>query len=190
MTENTVPESTTTTERRLTFRITESAWVEHVIIEPSKDVRIDQLFNDADSFRLTTEIQVLDLEFESLFNGRNDLDPTTSDLIKLLNRKINAASALIAANNNTHQQQFITLSVEGLSFLNTVALAENEHIAIRLRLLSDHLGIVLKAKVVYSLQLDKQYRIGCQFIEVDDATQQLLNRHILGFQAQQKRAQQ
>lgn len=190
-------------DRRSAFRISEPAWVEFVLIEDidedQQEHPIEQLFENAQSFQLITEVKTLDMEFESLFSSRHDIDPVLTDLFKLLNRKINAATSLMTANRHNVSKQSVSLSEEGVGFYYKSPIPEDKVIAIRLRLATDNLGLVLKARVVYNMECiaddgeqedELKYRIGCQLLDVDEQKRQLINRHILAFQAQQKRSSQ
>lgn len=190
-------------DQRRTFRISEPAWVEFVLIDnvsdQQKEQPIEQLFDNAENFKLITEVNMLDMEFETLFSTRNDLDPNLTGLFKLLNRKINAATSLMTSQQQGAIHQSVSLSEEGVGFFNKDPIPEDKVVAIRLQLSKENIGLVLKARVVYHIECkteeynqpsDLNYRIGCQLIDVDEQKRQLIRRHILAFQAHQKRAQQ
>ncbi|MCY1182755.1 PilZ domain protein [compost metagenome] len=82
----------------------------------------------------------------------------------------------------------VTLSEGGISFGSAQPLEPGTHLAIKLVLMPQALGMLLRAVVVHSQpREDGQFEIGTEFEAPTDAQRQLLARHILQKQAQQRR---
>jgi c-di-GMP-binding flagellar brake protein YcgR len=80
------------------------------------------------------------------------------------------------------------LSEDGISFTHEQALAGDTQLALRMLLMPQALGLLLRARVVHcQLQENGQYEIGAQFEALTDAQRQLLARHILQKQALARR---
>ena len=67
-------------------------------------------------------------------------------------------------------------------------MANGSHLALKMMLMPQALGLLLRAKVVHCTALaDGQYDIGTEFESLTDAQRQLLARHILQRQALERR---
>lgn len=178
-------------DRRKSFRIEEHACVDFHLIPPALVAEsIDMLsayFALDTRFLLGSQLRRLDFELEELIGHSPDLSPAMIEMLNLLNRKIN----LVASQNTSAEKPVyrpITLSEGGLSFYYPEEVTAGSLLILQIQFEDDQLGLVLKAKSCYSqLVKDGNYRVGCEFIELDENQQQLLSRHILEHQARSRR---
>ncbi|MNR50482.1 PilZ domain protein [compost metagenome] len=84
--------------------------------------------------------------------------------------------------------QRVSLSEGGISFNHPQAVAAGSHLALKMVLMPQALGLLLRARVLHCQpREDGQFEIGTEFEALTDAQRQLLARHILQKQAQQRR---
>lgn len=81
----------------------------------------------------------------------------------------------------------VTLSEGGISFLHPQAVTVDSHLAMKMVLMPQALGLLLRARVLHCNERDGQFEIGAEFEALTDAHRQLLARHILQRQAQERR---
>ncbi|MCY1549280.1 PilZ domain protein [compost metagenome] len=82
----------------------------------------------------------------------------------------------------------VTLSEGGISFTSPEPIEPGTQLAIRMVLMPQALGLLMQAVVIHSqVRADGQFDIGTEFEAQTDAQRQLLARHILQKQAQQRR---
>lgn len=178
-------------DRRKTFRINEQAKIEFRLIKAlsaEPEVSDEHLFPDSQRFNLNSQIRLMDFELESMINRNPDIDQPLLDVLNLLNRKLNLIAGLTYPATTDPSWQLITLSEEGCSFQHSEAIKPDQRLAIRITLESDGLGLEAQASCRYSnAEPNGRFRIGVQFQNLNESQQQLLGRHILEYQARQRR---
>ena len=82
----------------------------------------------------------------------------------------------------------MSISEGGISFNNLQAIPTGTHLAIKMVLMPQGLGLLLRAQVINCRERsDGQFEIGSEFEALTDAQRQLLARHILQKQALERR---
>ncbi len=179
-------------DRRQCFRIEDQASVRFRVLEPDQTGPADSLFPPPPLFNLLTDLRTLDEEAEFQLRKVAETDRATASCLRMLNRKIDRiARALAQPTSDQHHCQ-ITLSEGGLSLIATHSIGVGQKIALQLQLLPEGTGLTLTAEVVYALALtdpqhENLFRIGCRFIDPEDADRHAIARHIFETQARQRR---
>lgn len=177
-------------DRRKTFRIDETGSVEVIDVTDRGGAGKSPIsyFASSPTFTLAAQLQLIEDDLQSLISRADHKDTFSLELAAVLNRKLNLLATVIHQQETQGAINHLSLSEGGLSFIHDQPIAPKQLLALKVRLESDHLGFYAFAQVVYSLAIKQHhYRIGCEFLQLDETTQQLLNRHILEFQARQRR---
>ena len=83
--------------------------------------------------------------------------------------------------------QPVIISEGGIDFQHPTVLAPGSHLAVKLVLMPQALGLLLRAKVTHCDPKGSGFDVGTEFESMTDAQRQLLARYILQKQAQERR---
>lgn len=177
-------------DRRSHFRIEEQAEVHFRLLKDGTKQSLHALFPDSADIGLLTDLRLLNDEAELLLRKIAEQDKASASYLRLLNRKIERIAQFLIQPQGARQLTGITLSEGGVSMLSKDPLATNTLLALQIRLGSEGLGLLARARVVYSLEsAPERFRSGCQFLDLDEQQLHLLARHSLEAQARQRRMQ-
>jgi c-di-GMP-binding flagellar brake protein YcgR len=85
------------------------------------------------------------------------------------------------------EPQPVIISEGGVDFQHPTAIAAGTHLSVKLVLMPQALGLLLRARVTHCDRNGDGYDIGTEFVYPTDAQRQLLARYILQKQAQERR---
>jgi hypothetical protein len=117
-------------------------------------------------------------------------DRTLASYLKVVNKRIDMLGQALAQNlvQEVGVPKRVTLSEGGVSFEHPQAVPTGSHLAVKMVLMPQALGLLLRAQVVHCRQQENgQFEIGTEFEALTDAQRQLLARHILQKQAMERR---
>lgn len=175
--------------RRQYFRIEDSVSIEVGPMPPGQSV--GAFFDLNPEFGLISEFQLLDVESKHLLRTITDRDKNLGQFLKVLNKKLDSLSRVIALN---HQQTTkdtihpVNLSEGGVALPYPQHLETGQEVAIKLVLLPEYSGLLLSGRVL-SCDEDRPYRLHVEFHDISEAHQQLIARHIMRKQSQEIHAQ-
>ena len=85
------------------------------------------------------------------------------------------------------EPQPVIISEGGIDFQHPTPLAPGAHLAVKLVLMPQALGLLLRARVTHCDPKGTGFDVGTEFESMTDAQRQLLARYILQKQAQERR---
>ncbi|WP_397452715.1 PilZ domain-containing protein [Pseudomonas sp. NA-150] len=142
-------------------------------------------------FNLLSELHVSEFESQHLLRQLSEQDRVLSSFLKVLNKRIDLLGQVVAQTviGKIGEPQPVILSEGGLQFHHHLPIRTGTQLSIKMVLMPQALGLMLKAKVTHCDTHEiGSFEIGTEFEGLSDAQRQLLARHILQRQAQQRRA--
>ncbi|MFV1874003.1 MAG: PilZ domain-containing protein [Oleiphilus sp.] len=173
--------------RRQYFRVVDRVSIEIAKIE-EQQLAAEQ-FELLPEFGLISEFQLLDVESKHLLRALTDKDKNLGQYLKILNKKLDALARVISLNHQVIPKdsiQEVNLSEGGISLSSQQALNRKDKVAIKLILLPNYSGLVIEGKVLSCQKQGDQYSLHIEFLDITEAHQQLIARHIMRIQSQQK----
>ncbi|MDD2056217.1 PilZ domain-containing protein [Pseudomonas sp. GD03860] len=177
-------------DRREYYRIEDRIALEISPLSAAEALDSDLLQDDSPLFNLLSELHLSEFESQHLLRQISEKDRTLAAFLKAQNKRIDLLSAVVAQTllGQLNAPQPVVLSEGGIEFTQARAIAAGSRIAVKMVLMPQALGLLLRAKITHcDQQADGQYAIGSEFVEMTDAQRQLLARYILQRQAQQRR---
>lgn len=176
-----------TEDRREYYRIEDVIALE---ILPCEEVDSPADDQSGRLFNLLGELHQLDFEAQYLLRQISEQNRTLANYLKVQNRRIELLGNALAQGlmKDIGPTRTVGLSEGGIHFIHDLPLAEDSIWLLKLVLMPQGLGLLLKARVLAcQAQGDEQYRISTAFESLTDAQRQLLARHILQKQATERR---
>lgn len=173
--------------RRQYFRVTD-----HVSIEFKKiddDSVAAEQFELLPEFGLISEFQLLDVESKHLLRTITDRDKNLGQFFKIMNKKLDSLARVISLNHQIIPSESIVevnLSEGGISLQCEQDFEKNDKLAIKLVLLPNYSGLLLEGRVLSCKKNQESQTLHIEFIDISEAHQQLIARHIMRIQSQQK----
>lgn len=173
--------------RRQYFRV-----IDHVSIEIAK---IDEHHLAAEQFELLpefgliSEFQLLDVESKHLLRALTDKDKNLGQFLKIMNKKLDALARVISLNHQiipAASIKEVNLSEGGISLTSHDCYLKHDKLAIKLVLLPNYSGLLIEGRVLCCTKTDDSYSLHIEFLDISEAHQQLIARHIMRIQSQQK----
>lgn len=162
------------------------------IHEIAEGQTLDTAFPDQAETQLLAALQCLNTESHALLGSLAIRDKDLAQLLRLQEKKIALIAQTVANSSPQHRNlaiQDVTLSEGGLVVSFDQSYALNKRLAIQLILLPNHYGLLLAAKVLSCTQTSSQmphaYELHLQFVDISEAQQQLIARHIMRKQSEQ-----
>ncbi len=177
-------------ERREYYRIEDRVALQITPLTAEQIATQQPLHDDSALFSLLGELGLMDYETQHLLRQIDDQNRNLGAFLRLLNKRVDLIAQAMAQQvcGEFGDVQTVMLSEGGISFTHEHALASDSKLALRILLMPQALGVLLRARVVHcQLQKNGQYEIGAQFEALTDAQRQLLARHILQKQALARR---
>lgn len=141
-------------------------------------------------FNLLSELHLLDFESQHLLRHISESDRTLASYLKVINKRFDLLSQAVAQRllEDIGPPRAVTLSEGGVNFINPERVDNETQLAMKLVLMPQALGLLLRATVVHCNEIgDGNYEIGTEFTALSDAQRQLLARHIFQRQAHDRR---
>jgi len=176
------------------YRIQDQAILEFVTIDEQQLDEDLQTFPMMVSpqFHLLNELHSIEHDNTGVLRAIAEKDRDTAVYLKALNQKIDVVAHAILRNSNDLRQlspQPVTLSEGGISFVHSQPITPDNYLALKLVLLPSYIGLLLYARVVNcSDQATGNYLINLVFERLTESNRQLIARHVLQFQAKQRRS--
>lgn len=177
-------------DRREYYRIDDTIALEFTPLSGADALASDELHDSSPLFNLLSELHLMDFESQHLLRHISERDRTLANYLKVVNKRIDLLGQAVALSlmRDIGSPKQVTLSEGGVSFNSPHGIAVDSHLAIKIVLMPQALGLLLRAKVIHCRPLaDEQFEIGTEFEALTDAQRQLLARHILQKQALERR---
>lgn len=177
-------------DRREYYRIEDSIALDFSLLSGPEAQATDALHDSSPLFNLLSDLHLMDFESQHLLRHISERDRTLANYLKVVNKRIDLLGQAVAQSllRDIGAPRQVSLSEGGLSFNHVQAISSGSHLALKMVLMPQALGLLLRAKVVHCQKRDDgQFEIGTEFEALTDAQRQLLARHILQKQALERR---
>ena len=177
-------------DRREYYRIDDTIALDFTLLAGAEALASDELHDPSPLFNLLSELHVMDFESQHLLRHISERDRTLASYLKVVNKRIDLLGQAMAQSllRDIGPPKRVTLSEGGISFFHPQPVPTGSHLAMKMVLMPQALGLLLRAQVLHcNAQDDGQFEIGAEFEALTDAQRQLLARHILQRQAQERR---
>ncbi len=181
-------------ERRLSFRIVDNALIELVPVSEGiatdDEAVLNSLFPYSSQFELLNDLQHVDQELQQQLFKLSETSSVLAAALQLLNGKIDRLARQTDKEDSNQSLQPLSISEGGLAVSTQQPLAIDSLCALRIRLFPEGYALQTLAKVIYLLPKEgPNSQLGLQFVNLAESSRDLIARHILSHQAQQRRSQ-
>jgi hypothetical protein len=177
-------------DRREYYRIEDSIALEFRPLKQGETADESGADSGSQLFGLLSELHLMDFESQHLLRHIHERDRTLANYLKVINKRIDLLGQALAQSllRDIGPARQVTLSEGGLGFISDQPIEIGTQLAIKMVLMPQALGLLLSAIVIHNqVRDDGRHDIGTEFDALTDAQRQLLARHILQKQAQQRR---
>ncbi|KAF1030390.1 MAG: hypothetical protein GAK37_01388 [Pseudomonas sp.] len=176
-------------ERREYYRIDDMIALQISSLSALQAGSKDVLQDDSPLFNLLSELHLSEFEAQHLLRQINEKDRTLAAFLKVQNKRVDLLSQIMARGllDEVGAPQPVIISEGGIDFQHPTPLATDAHLAVKLVLMPQALGLLLRARVTHCDAKGGGFDVGTEFENMTDAQRQLLARYILQKQAQQRR---
>ncbi|WP_207285089.1 PilZ domain-containing protein [Pseudomonas sp. FW300-N2A2] len=176
-------------DRREYYRIEDTIALEIRPLSALEAAGQEVLQDASPLFNLLSELHLSEFESQHLLRQISERDRTLAAFLKSQNKRIDLLSQVIAITvlGQIGEPQPVIISEGGIDFQNPTAIAEGTHLSVKLVLMPQALGLLLRARVTHCDRKGDGFDIGTEFERPTDAQRQLLARYILQKQAQERR---
>ena len=175
--------------RREYYRIEDVIALEITPLSP-QEAESGKLLQDASPlFNLLSELHLSEFESQHLLRQISERDRTLSSYLKTLNKRVDLLSQIVAQTvmGKIGELQPVKLSEGGIEFHHPHAYPPGSHLSVKLVLMPQALGLLLRARVVECQAQEDHYQFVTEFESLTETQRQLLARYILQKQAQARR---
>ncbi len=178
-------------ERRNYFRLQDRVAIEIKPLDAERALDPAAPLADAGTrrFRLISELESLNAETQSLLSAISQRDPQMARFLRLMERKLHLiAEASIDQDDEPlpDNEQDVSLSAGGVSFSSRTPASPGEFLSIRMLLLPERAGLLLKSKVVSVRERDDHFAVRCEFINMSEAERAVITRHLMKSETRQR----
>lgn len=177
-------------DRREYYRIEDTLALEFRPLREDEIQSQEVLQDDSALFNLLSDLHLTDFESQHLLRHIHERDRPLASYLKVINKRIDLIAQALTQSllREIGPARKVTLSEGGIDFRNAQPLGVGQALALKIVLLPQGLGLLLRAKVTHcQQQASGDYEIGTEFDILGDAQRQLLARHILQRQALERR---
>jgi len=177
-------------DRREYYRIEDTIALEISPLSAPEAASKEVLQDASPLFNLLSELHLSEFESQHLLRQVSERDRTLATYLKTMNKRIDLLSQVVAQTvlGKFGEPQHVILSEGGIEFEHHIAFPAGSHLAIKLLLMPQALGLLLRGKVTHCEPRSfGTFEIGAEFESLTDAQRQLLARYILQRQAQERR---
>lgn len=143
-------------------------------------------------FQLLNQLRAIDSEHSQVLRSIGEKDRNLAAYLKGTEQKIELlAQTLMGCDENLTSEHLktITLSEGGLSFYHYESIESGRFVALKITFVPTCIGLLLYGKVVnYSSDNSGNHLINLSFENISETNRALIARHVLLFQAKQRRA--
>ena len=176
-------------DRREYYRIEDTIALEIRPLSASEAADQEVLQDASPLFNLLSELHLSEFESQHLLRQINERDRNIAAFLKSQNKRIDLLSQVIAITvlGQIGEPQPVIISEGGIDFQHPSPIAAGAHLSVKLVLMPQALGLLLRARVTHCDRKGDGYDVGTEFEYLSDAQRQLLARYILQRQAQERR---
>ena len=177
-------------DRREYYRIEDTIALEISPLSAFDAATKEVLQDTSPLFNLLSELHLSEFESQHLLRQISERDRALTAFLKAQNKRVELLSQVMAYSvlGEFGELQRVILSEGGLEFEHHMAYAAGSHLAVKMVLMPQAHGLLLRARVTHCAPRSfGTFDIGTEFDSLTDAQRQLLARHILQKQAQQRR---
>ncbi|MGY2338158.1 PilZ domain-containing protein [Pseudomonas sp. SDO5532_S415] len=176
-------------DRREYYRIEDTIALEIRPLSALEAAGQEVLQDASPLFNVLSELHLSEFESQHLLRQISERDRTLSAFLKSQNKRIDLLSQVIALTvlGQIGEPQPVIISEGGIEFQHPTPIAAGAHLSVKLVLMPQALGLLLRARVTHCDRKGDGYDVGTEFEHLTDAQRQLLARHILQKQAQDRR---
>ncbi|MBV7546135.1 PilZ domain-containing protein [Pseudomonas sp. PDM26] len=176
-------------DRREYYRIEDTIALEIRLLSAAEATGQEVLQDASPLFNLLSELHLSEFESQHLLRQLSERDRTTAAFLKSQNKRIDLLSQVVALTvlGQIGEPQPVIISEGGIDFQHPTPIAAGAHLSVKLVLMPQALGLLLRARVTHCDRKGDGYDVGTEFEHLTDAQRQLLARHILQKQAQERR---
>jgi len=176
-------------DRREYYRIEDTIALEIRPLSASEAAGQEVLQDASPLFNLLSELHLSEFESQHLLRQINERDRNIAAFLKSQNKRIDLLSQVIAITvlGQIGEPQPVIISEGGIDFQHPSPIAAGSRLSVKLVLMPQALGLLLRARVTHCDRKGEGYDVGTEFEHLTDAQRQLLARHILQRQAQERR---
>lgn len=170
-----------TQDRRAYYRIQDRIALQITSGDTSED--------DTLLFSLLNELYLLELESQPLLRSISEQQRALVSYLKITNKRIDLLANALAQGlmKEFGEPQEVSISEDGISFIDCCEHDPDSILTLRLILLPQAFGLQLQAQVIRCELVEEGYQIAARFHEPNETQRQVLARHIMHKQAQERR---
>jgi len=176
-------------DRREYYRIDDMIALQISSLSGPQAASKEVLLDDSPLFNLLSELHLSEFESQHLLRQLGERDRTLAAFLKVQNKRLDLLSQVMAQSllGEIGTPQPVVISEGGIEFQHPTPFAPDSHLAVKLVLMPQALGLLLRAKVTHCDARGGEFDIGTEFEAMTDAQRQLLARYILQKQAHERR---
>ena len=176
-------------DRREYYRIDDVIALEITPLSAPQAASTEVLQDASPLFNLLSELHLSEFESQHLLRQINEKDRSLAAFLKVQNKRVDLLSQIMARGllDEVGAPQPVIISEGGIDFKHPTPLAPDTHLAVKLVLMPQALGLLLRARVTHCDPEGDGFDVGTEFESMTDAQRQLLARYILQKQAQERR---
>ncbi|WP_085674797.1 MULTISPECIES: PilZ domain-containing protein [unclassified Pseudomonas] len=179
-------------DRREYYRIEDRIALEISPLSAAEALEAELLQDDSPLFNLLSELHLSDFESQHLLRQLSEKDRTLAAFLRAQNKRLDLLSAVVAQTllGEIGEPQRVIISEGGIEFAQPRQIAPGTRVKVKMVLMPRAQGLLLRGKVTHcDPRPDGDFEVGTEFTDMTDAQRQLLARHILQRQQQQRRQQ-
>ncbi|WP_312936918.1 PilZ domain-containing protein [Pseudomonas sp.] len=177
-------------ERREYYRIEDSIALQISPLSAAELADADLVQAASPLVSLLSELHLADFESQHLLRQLSDKDRILAAFLRAQSKRVDLLSALVAHSllGQLGEPQPVMLSEGGLDSTSAQAIAPGTRVAVQMVLMPRGHALLLRGRITHcQAHTDGSYALGTEFTDLTDAERQLLARHILQRQQQQRR---
>ncbi|PVZ20423.1 MULTISPECIES: PilZ domain-containing protein [unclassified Pseudomonas] len=183
-------QTTDDAERREYYRISDRVALEITPHETGLTPSAEEASRQAPLFAMLCELHLSDFESQHLLRQVGEGNRALAAFLRAQNKRIDLLTQVMAQSilGSIGEPQPVVLSEAGLEFSYPRPLAEASTLDVRMALMPQALGVMLRARVVRcDANAAGSFDVGVEFENSTDAQRQLLARYVLQHQAAERR---
>lgn len=176
-------------DRREYYRIEDTIALEIRPLSAPEAAGQEVLQDASPLFNLLSELHLSEFESQHLLRQISERERSVAAYLKVMNKRLDLLSQVIALTvlGEIGEPQPVIISEGGIDFQFPTPIAVGAHLSVKLVLMPQALGLLLRARVTHCDPKGGGYDVGTEFERPTDAQRQLLARYILQKQAQERR---
>lgn len=179
-------------DKRNYFRLNDACEVSCTIVTRSDTTskHADYFFEQDPNFDILREIHDLTMDSKEILRGITNKDRQLGSYLHNLNKRVELLARGITSKNHALLSEIDTeISEGGISFVSSKMMKAGDHLALKILFHPSLLGMSCFALVKHCRLIadSHEYRIGAEFVNLEQSSQRLLSRHIIQRQSEERR---